>query len=276
MKKLVFFILAGLLGLAIAACGAPNTNTPPLLTVTTSKGVLSAPNGSSAASASADYTGYCGQELADKKQLRDASASQINFTPQNTTIAQLDSIKQSDTPPRTGTEFNTYTMTVHLDKMKAEADSDIHVGISDGQGHTMIAEFIAPQCDAGLPHAAEIAQARANLFAECGVATNSFTTLTGQTATITGVAFFDKKHGQFDVASNGVELHPVLSFNGCTGQPAPPVTTPVTTTPVTQPTPTTPTPNPNDNGKGCKKYPGRHWYKHVYHSYCKSYFYTTE
>jgi hypothetical protein len=30
--------------------------------------------------------------------------------------------------------------------------------------------------------------------------------------TITGVAFFDKLHGQTGVAPNGIELHPVLSI----------------------------------------------------------------
>jgi len=30
---------------------------------------------------------------------------------------------------------------------------------------------------------------------------------------VTGVGFFDKKHGQIGVAANGVELHPVLAFS---------------------------------------------------------------
>lgn len=29
---------------------------------------------------------------------------------------------------------------------------------------------------------------------------------------ITGVAFFDKKHGQLGLAQNGIEIHPVLSI----------------------------------------------------------------
>ena len=33
------------------------------------------------------------------------------------------------------------------------------------------------------------------------------------TATITGVAFFDFKHGQTGVAPNAIELHPVVSFS---------------------------------------------------------------
>lgn len=241
------------------------TSCNPIQVDQTTNNTLVPPNGSSAASASADYTGYCGQELADLKQLRDSTSSNINFNPQDTTIANLTSLSQTETTVRTLTEFNTYTIKVNLDAMRAESDSDIHVGVSDGQGHTMIVEFIAPQCDTGQPQASQIAQARADLFTECGVATSTgFTSLKGQTATITGVAFFDKLHGQFDVAPNGVELHPVLAFSGCGHSPAPPVTNPVTTTNVT------------DNGFGCKKYPGKHWYHRVYHNYCKSYFNSTE
>ena len=32
-------------------------------------------------------------------------------------------------------------------------------------------------------------------------------------AKITGVAFFDFKHGQTGVAPNGIELHPLLGFH---------------------------------------------------------------
>jgi hypothetical protein len=34
-------------------------------------------------------------------------------------------------------------------------------------------------------------------------------------ATVTGVAFFDFKHGQTGVAPNAIELHPILAFS-CT------------------------------------------------------------
>jgi hypothetical protein len=40
---------------------------------------------------------------------------------------------------------------------------------------------------------------------------STFAEYTG-TATITGVGFFDKKHGQRGVADNGIELHPLLAF----------------------------------------------------------------
>jgi hypothetical protein len=34
----------------------------------------------------------------------------------------------------------------------------------------------------------------------------------GRRATLTGVRFFDFKHGQTGVADNAVELHPVFGF----------------------------------------------------------------
>jgi hypothetical protein len=37
-------------------------------------------------------------------------------------------------------------------------------------------------------------------------------TYVGQRATLTGVRFFDFKHGQTGVADNAVEVHPVFGF----------------------------------------------------------------
>jgi hypothetical protein len=41
------------------------------------------------------------------------------------------------------------------------------------------------------------------------------------TATISGVGFFDKSHGQGGGAVNGVELHPVLRFSSSTCRTGP-------------------------------------------------------
>ena len=55
-------------------------------------------------------------------------------------------------------------------------------------------------------------RARSALIRACGEALSSrFVTLRG-TAIITGVGFFDIKHGQTGIAPNGIELHPVLMF----------------------------------------------------------------
>jgi hypothetical protein len=41
-------------------------------------------------------------------------------------------------------------------------------------------------------------------------------------AAITGVAFFDFKHGQTGVAPNAIELHPILGFRCVSTSPPPP------------------------------------------------------
>jgi hypothetical protein len=56
--------------------------------------------------------------------------------------------------------------------------------------------------------------AKAALLKACGTVhqpTTSMRKLTG-TATITGVGFYDKSHGQGGGADNGIELHPVTGF----------------------------------------------------------------
>lgn len=66
---------------------------------------------------------------------------------------------------------------------------------------------------------AAIKRARAAFERACGTPpSSSFRGLRG-TATITGVGFFDVKHGQRGIAPNGIELHPVLRYRsgGCKG-----------------------------------------------------------
>ena len=124
----------------------------------------------------------------------------------------------------------------------------------------------------------------------CGLKTQS---------TLIGVGFFDKLHGQHGVAINGAELHPVIGFQLGGGPPAPPppsttqattttntttsatttttATTTATTTVTTHATTTAPTPPPRPrHGKGCNRYPGRHWYKHKYHTDCRPNFFFTK
>lgn len=54
------------------------------------------------------------------------------------------------------------------------------------------------------------------MLANCGsipTPTGSFMNLKG-IVTMTGVGFWDIKHGQTGVAPNAIELHPVLSIKG--------------------------------------------------------------
>jgi hypothetical protein len=65
----------------------------------------------------------------------------------------------------------------------------------------MIAEAPSPSCDPHAPalYRREIAAARARVRL-CS------------RARVTGVAFFDYRHGQTGVAPNAIELHPLLGF----------------------------------------------------------------
>ena len=85
--------------------------------------------------------------------------------------------------------------------VRPEADSDLHVGVVDGAGRTMIAEAPLPACAVGATPMRKrqmgLARSKVRVCAK---------------AVLTGVAFFDFPHGQTGVARNAIELHPLLGF----------------------------------------------------------------
>ncbi len=113
----------------------------------------------------------------------------------------------------------TYRVHALLKEAKIEADQDIHLVLADPTtGETMIAEFPASSCTAGTASAARtrMAAARAAFITACGTPSSTrFHQLSGA-ATVSGVGFFDRIHGQTGVAPNGIELHPVLRFTRAT------------------------------------------------------------
>jgi hypothetical protein len=119
-----------------------------------------------------------------------------------TTIAYLVSRPAPSYLPSTRLPFerHIFRVTAAVTLVRSEDDQDFHVVLSDGR-RTMIAETPAPSCTsrATPTRRRQMAQARAavRLCAK---------------AVVTGVAFFDFKHGQTGLASNGIELHPVLAF----------------------------------------------------------------
>jgi hypothetical protein len=245
----------------------------------------------------ADYgfTGYCGVERHDVKDLLDGF---VPGAPEDTSVAELRSVP---TPPdaeagRTPAERVVYRVAAVAVAYKIEADSDVHLAIADpvDPQATMIAEFPAASCLARSSASPQLEAARIDLIAALGdpPTGSRYTELSpAPCVTLTGVAFFDRIHGQRGVAPNGIELHPVLAFQAGCGVPSPPPTTPTTvapttpeppdTTPVTTvplPTVSVPTTEPSPmpaNGAGCERYPGRHWYRHRYHRDCRSYYFTT-
>jgi hypothetical protein len=162
----------------------------------------------------AALTGSCGVERWSVKTGTDADASAINLQSTTaTTIASLDAIPAPSSLPANNrvkpTETTVYQVHATLTQYKLEADSDYHLVLSDGAGHTMIAEIPDPSCvGSSSPLLSSIQKARAEFDAKY-TATGSFQTA-NVPATVTGVGFFDFNHGQTGVAPNAIELHAVL------------------------------------------------------------------
>jgi hypothetical protein len=143
----------------------------------------------------------------------DPQAKSINTTDiQDTTIAALDALPRPRDPTTRvpPVETTVYRINATLTYSKLESDSDIHLVLSDGGGHMMIAEVPSPSCDAGSLFAAQIAQARSQYDARHRE--EPFFVADNERVTLTGVGFFDFDHGQRGVAPNAIELHPVLSI----------------------------------------------------------------
>src|SRR5512132_3197197 len=97
-----------------------------------------------------------------------------------------------------------------------EDDGDIHLVISvpGVPSKTMIVEFPKKTCVASPFKRFRMSHARQQFLSNCGaVSSSSWLKLAGS-VTITGVGFWDEKHGQTGIAPNGIELHPVLNFQG--------------------------------------------------------------
>jgi hypothetical protein len=159
-------------------------------------------------------TASCGVERWAVKTGTDADAGKITLqSTSNSTIAALTSLPAPSSLPSNNrvqpTETTVFRLQATLTEYKLETDSDYHLVLSDGAGHTMIAEIPDPPCvGSGSPLASSIQKARTEFDAKY-TPTSSFKTA-NVPVTVTGVGFFDFLHGQTGVAPNGIELHAVL------------------------------------------------------------------
>jgi hypothetical protein len=298
-------LLAGLAAVGAVGYYSARGISGPAPTSTTGSGAMSRLLQAAAAGdngADFGFTGSCGVERHDVKDLLDGF---VPGAPKDSSVTALRAIPvpAGAIGGRTPPEMDVYRIQAVATAFKIEADSDVHLAIGDptDPNHaTMIAEFPAASCLAESTAAPQMEAARADMISALGdPPTGSYRFLNpAPCVTLTGVAFFDRIHGQRGVAPNGIELHPVLAFQSGCGVPAPPPTstattpeeppdtTPVTTAPlptVSTPSvpaittvPTTPTPvTTPTSGRGCKRYPGRHWYQHRYHRSCRSYYFST-
>ena len=163
--------------------------------------------------------GGCGLERWAVKTMTDPLSGRVVLSPKATTIARLIAIKPPINPTDrvAPTEETTYRISGVITLVKQEADSDYHIVIEDPKGNTMIVEATSPACDTGSLAATQIAQVRKAMDKQFGGRR-----FTGHVpATVTGVGFFDRLHGQTGVAPNGIELHPLTSvlFGSAAGVP---------------------------------------------------------
>ena len=102
-------------------------------------------------------------------------------------------------------EYHVFTVVARVTAVLLRPDSDYHLVLRE-HGWPMIAESPAPYCTSGakLYYRNRMAQAR-QAVRVC------------QKARMTGVAFFDTEHGQFGIAPNAIELHPVYRFRCLSG-----------------------------------------------------------
>ena len=170
-------------------------------------------------------TGSCGVERWSVKTGTDADAGKITLqSTTSITIATLDALPAPASLPANNriqpTETTVYRLSATLTEYKLEADSDYHLVLSDGGGHTMIAEIPDPACvGTTSPLRTNIISAR-NEFDAKYTASGSFKTA-NVAVTVTGVGFFDYDHGQTGVAPNAIELHAVLDIQFGTAPPPP-------------------------------------------------------
>lgn len=163
----------------------------------------------------------CGEERWSVKTLSDPDTIDINFNyivP--STIGEqikIINIPNSQTGKRSRYEDTLYSLNCLIIAFKKENDKDIHIVLKDiNTNETMVGELISDECD-------EVKNtSRYNLFVELN---KWFRENIGHPTSklkhpkepipvkITGVSFYDFLHGQKGMASNGREIHPILSMS---------------------------------------------------------------
>jgi hypothetical protein len=152
-----------------------------------------------AGSARGHLRAVCGVERWAVKTLQDRP-SLLPARP--ATVAYLTSLRPPHPLPlnRLPFERRIFRVQAAVTLVRSEADGDLHIVLDDGR-ETMLAEAPSSSCTARATalRRAQMSRARAAVRI-CA------------RATVTGVAFFDFRHGQIGVAPNAIELHPVLGF----------------------------------------------------------------
>jgi hypothetical protein len=141
----------------------------------------------------------CGSERWTIKSLQDHPRL---YRAHAVSIAQLTSHERPTPLPPTRLPFErrVFSVDASVTLVRHEADDDFHLVLEDG-AEQMIAESPSFICTRGATafRRRQMREARAKLR-PCA------------RARVVGVAFFDFAHGQTGLASNAIELHPILDF----------------------------------------------------------------
>jgi len=151
------------------------------------------------------------------KTLTDADEASVNFNPENTTVNTLINIPLRKVikynTRRFGIEFNSYSLKCRIREYKLSSDGDYHLVLEDIDHPeiTMIGEIPDPYCPSVQKsnHLEAFIQARKDFKNSLLFAGKVDTSI----YTITGIAFYDKVHGQLGAAQNAIEIHPILSIS---------------------------------------------------------------
>ena len=159
----------------------------------------------------------CGIERWPVKVGTDREVEHVDLSPIPTTVAALDALLPPANPRNRRksrfepTELQVYTVHATLIEAKREADLDYHLVLRGPSGQTMIVESPSPVCAKGSRFLPQLREVRSEIRHDIGYVTKRARHM-HVPVTVTGVAFFDERHGQTGVAPNAIELHPVLDF----------------------------------------------------------------
>lgn len=155
----------------------------------------------------------CGVERWPVKTGTDADRSRVSTSVVSTSIAALAARGKPSHYPTNNriapTELHVWQVTATVTQYKEEADSDIHLVLTDSARRSMIAEIPSPNC------VGSTSRWRNNISSARAAWTHSYPVSTSwhhihRSVTLNGLGFFDPPHGQTGAAQNGIELHPVI------------------------------------------------------------------
>jgi hypothetical protein len=161
--------------------------------------------------------GRCGVERWAVKTLSDADRTRVNLRPVDATIEELAALplgRAAPGHPRIApVELTVYRVEGYLGGAFTEDDHDWHLvlfGLED-QRVSIIAEVPDPGCAGACMSGFAESYGRVRALVEERLR-QPHPSDEPILARVTGVGFFDRRHGQVGLAPNGFELHPVLAI----------------------------------------------------------------